>query len=46
MIMLVDTDKMSMEFTKLGELLQQEAEALGVDIRLQREEIFTSMHRI
>ena len=46
MIMLVDTDKMSLEFTKLGELLQQEAEALGVDIRLQREEIFTSMHRI
>lgn len=46
MIMLVDVDKMSIEFTKLGELLQRESETLGVDIRLQREEIFTSMHRV
>lgn len=46
MIMLVDISKMSFEFTELSDLLKQAGEDLGVDIRFQREEIFTSMHRI
>lgn len=46
MIMLVDLSNMSCEFTELSDLLKQTGEELGVEIRFQREEIFTSMHRI
>lgn len=46
MIMLVDISKMSCEFNELSDLLVKAGEDLGVDIRFQREEIFTSMHRI
>lgn len=46
MIMLVDLSKMEGETSRLNELLAKAGEDLGVEIRLQREEIFTSMHRI
>ncbi|NLC12216.1 MAG: ACT domain-containing protein [Firmicutes bacterium] len=46
MVMLVDLSKLNCDFAHLGELLQEVGKELGVDIRLQREEIFTSMHRI
>ncbi len=46
MIMLVDLSDMKGEFSKLSELLSDAGESLGVEIRLQREEIFTRMHRI
>ncbi|MCX7772752.1 MAG: ACT domain-containing protein [Clostridia bacterium] len=46
MIMLVDLSKMNGEYYQLSELLKTAGEELGVEIRLQREEIFTSMHRI
>jgi len=46
MIMLVDISKMNCEFSELSDQLKQTAQELGVDIRFQREEIFTSMHRI
>ncbi len=46
MIMLVDISKISIEFTELSDMLSKAGEDLGVDIRFQREEIFTSMHRI
>ena len=46
MIMLVDVSNMSCEFSELSDQLKRAGEELGVDIRLQREEIFTSMHRI
>jgi ACT domain-containing protein len=46
MIMLVDLSNMSCEFTELSDLLKQTGEELGVEIRFQREETFTSMHRI
>jgi len=45
-IMLVDISKMNCEFSELSDQLKQTAQELGVDIRFQREEIFTSMHRI
>lgn len=46
MIMLVDISEMSDEFAELSGKLAKAGEELGVDIRFQREEIFTSMHRI
>lgn len=46
MIMLVDLSAMNCEFSKLGELLSGVGQELGVEVRLQREEIFTRMHRI
>ncbi len=46
MIMLVDVSNMGCEFSELSDLLMKAGEDLGVEIRFQREEIFTSMHRI
>lgn len=46
MIMLVDASQAQIPFATLSERLKQEGEALGVDIRAQREEIFNAMHRI
>lgn len=46
MIMLVDLSKMKCDIAQLNERLGEAAARLGVEIRLQREEIFTSMHRI
>ncbi len=46
MIMLVDFTNMNCEFSELSDLLKQTGNELGVEIRFQREEIFTSMHRI
>lgn len=46
MIMLVDLSNMNMEFPALSEVLDKKGAELGVEVRLQREEIFTSMHRI
>lgn len=46
MIMLVDLSNMDGEYSKVSELLSKTGEELGVEIRLQREEIFTRMHRI
>lgn len=46
MTMIIDLSNMKVEFYDLGGQLKQVGEELGVEIRLQREEIFTSMHRI
>lgn len=46
MIMLVDLSRMKIGFPELSEKLSRAGEQLGVEIRLQREEIFNSMHRI
>jgi len=46
MIMLVDISKMKCEFADLSDRLTEAGKDLGVDVRLQKEEIFTSMHRI
>jgi ACT domain-containing protein len=46
MIMLVDMEKMNMDFSELKEKLDELGKELKVDIRIQREEIFKSMHRI
>lgn len=46
MIMFVDLSKMEIDAKKLKEKLDEEAERLGVSIKLQREEIFRSMHEV
>ena len=46
MIMLVDLKDASVPFSDIAVALEQESERLGVNIRIQREEIFNAMHRI
>ncbi|MFT8314341.1 MAG: ACT domain-containing protein [Clostridium sp.] len=46
MIMFVDLSKMEIDAKELKEKLDIEADKLGVSIKLQREEIFRSMHEV
>ncbi|HEY8500126.1 MAG TPA: ACT domain-containing protein [Clostridia bacterium] len=46
MMMLVDLDGLNIDFSELKERLENKGKELGVDVRIQREEIFKSMHRI
>lgn len=46
MMMIVDISNMSVEFGDLVSSLASLGENLGVRIRCQRTEIFTSMHRV
>ncbi|CAB1250684.1 ACT domain-containing protein [Clostridium sp. MT-14] len=46
MIMLVDLSKMNADFTSIKNALENKAEEIGVDVKIQREDIFTSMQEI
>ncbi len=46
MVMYVEVAKMNVEFIKLSELLEKCGKEIGLDIRIQHEDIFKSMHRI
>jgi ACT domain-containing protein len=46
MTMLVDTAKATVPFAALQKALEETGAARGLDIRIQREDIFDSMHRI
>ncbi len=46
MVMLVDIEKSKIDFKHLGEKLEELGKNLGVEIRVQHEDIFNSMHRI
>ena len=46
MMMIVDIEKASSDMSKLSSVLENEGKNLGVDIRIQLESIFESMHRI
>jgi ACT domain-containing protein len=46
MIMLVDLEKSDMKFDDITENLDKIATEIGVNIRIQHEDIFNSMHRI
>ncbi|MEN6596045.1 MAG: ACT domain-containing protein [Clostridiaceae bacterium] len=46
MIMLVDLAEASAPFAEIASALDGEGERLGVNIRIQREDIFNAMHRI
>ena len=46
MFMLVDISACAVPFTELKEKLADAGKQTGLDIRMQREEIFDAMHRI
>ncbi len=46
MIMLVDIGKANVGYDEIKKTLNQLSEEIGLEIRIQREEIFQSMHRI
>ena len=46
MVMLVDTKETNAAYERIQNALRNVGEKLGVDIRIQREEIFQSMHRL
>jgi len=46
MTMLVDTSGYKAPFAELSKALEQRGDELGLSIRMQREDIFESMHRI
>lgn len=46
MMMLVDVENSKVKFDDLSDVLAAEGERLGVEIRIQLEDIFQAMHRI
>ncbi len=46
MMMIVDIENAKGDMSYLSDTLSKEGESLGVDIRIQLESIFESMHRI
>lgn len=46
MMMIVDVSSMTKSFGTVAEELEQAGEAIGVKVKIQREDIFTKMHRI
>jgi ACT domain-containing protein len=46
MMMIADLTKTEVLFTELREELRKIGSSIGVDIRIQKEEIFDKMHRI
>jgi ACT domain-containing protein len=46
MIMLVNTKDASVAFEELDKRLKARGESLGLQVRIQREDIFNSMHRV
>ena len=46
MIMLVDLTEMKLSFSDLSNKLAEKGKTIGVQIKIQREEIFKAMHQI
>ena len=46
MIMLVDLKKMKISFSELNEKLNEKGKIIGVQIKIQREEVFKAMHHV
>ena len=46
MVMLVDTSACSASIGEMSDLLDRAGQGQGLSIRIQREDIFTAMHRI
>jgi ACT domain-containing protein len=46
MIMVVDVSKSAVSFEQLAGKLESKGNELGIQIKIQREDIFNSMHRI
>lgn len=46
MMMIVDVENCKSEFSSMSDILAKEGEKLGVEVRIQLEDIFQAMHRI
>lgn len=46
MMMIVDVSAITKSFGEVAQDLEQVGEAIGVKVKIQREDIFTKMHRI
>jgi len=46
MIMLVDLSGMTISFSELSRKLNEKGETIGLQIKIQREEVFNAMHKI
>ena len=46
MVMLVNIDQCTVDFTALADLLDQDGETLGMKINTMHEDIFDAMHKI
>lgn len=46
MIMLVDLTGMKIPFSELSRKLNEKGDTIGLQIKIQREEVFNAMHRI
>lgn len=46
MMMIVDVDNANLKFAALSDELSEEGKKLGVEIRIQLDDIFRAMHRI
>jgi ACT domain-containing protein len=46
MVMLVDLEKCPLPFAELQKELEEDGRALGMSVRIQREDVFQAMHRI
>ena len=46
MIMLVDLSKMKISFSELSKKLDEKGKTLGLQIKVQREEVFKAMHQV
>jgi len=46
MIMLVDLSKMKISFAELSNRLADKGKTIGLQIRIQREEVFKAMHQV
>lgn len=46
MVMMADISKSTISLKDLQKLLREEGEKIGVDIKVQHEDIFEAMHRI
>ncbi len=46
MVMLVDLSKMKVSYKEMTDLLHATGEKMGMEIRMQRSEIFDAMHRV
>ncbi|NTW72459.1 MAG: ACT domain-containing protein [Eubacteriaceae bacterium] len=46
MMMLVDLSKLKCDFNTLKDILEKKGDEIGLSIRIQREEIFKTMHTI
>ena len=46
MIMLVDLSRMKISFSELNKKLEEKGKTIGLQIKIQREEVFKAMHQV